>query len=207
MTYLKPYQNILEQFWTNFKLWRFLANAPIIFTHDDESEASQSSLQYIQEAWHFALQDVFIYKKEDTLRYPIFHEIFEVGIYTKSMTLCVTWRFCIQKDGHFAKSKTIFVTFYIQKYGHFALPDFSWNFWNWWKGGGYFYMKKKHFALSFYMQKTMHFSLRFYSQKSLTLCVTFLYKKNNALCVTTMSGKLDATSWHWINWAEVYIIS
>ena len=32
---------------------------------------------------------VFIYKKQDTLRYAIFHEIFEVGIY-------------IQKSRHFA---------------------------------------------------------------------------------------------------------
>ena len=47
MTYLKPYQNILEQFWTNLKLWQFLANEPIIFTYDEESEASRSTGQYI----------------------------------------------------------------------------------------------------------------------------------------------------------------
>ena len=35
---------------------------------------------------------VFIHKKSDTLRYAIFHETFEIGIYIykKSMTLCVT---------------------------------------------------------------------------------------------------------------------
>ena len=34
----------------------------------------------------------FKYKKPDTLRYAIFHEIFEIGIYIyrKRMTLCVT---------------------------------------------------------------------------------------------------------------------
>ena len=38
------------------------------------------------------LRHVFIHKKPDTLRYTIFYEIFEIGvyIYTKSMTLCVT---------------------------------------------------------------------------------------------------------------------
>ena len=52
MTYLEPYQNILERFWTNLKLWRLLANRPIIFTYDDKSEASWSSLQYVSfELW------------------------------------------------------------------------------------------------------------------------------------------------------------
>ena len=44
-----------------------------------------------------------------------FHEIFEIGIYTKSMTLCVTWRFYIEKARHFAKIKTICDTFIYKK--------------------------------------------------------------------------------------------
>ena len=46
LTYAKPYQNILERFWNNWNMWRFLANGPIIFTYDDESEASRSTGQY-----------------------------------------------------------------------------------------------------------------------------------------------------------------
>ena len=73
-----------------------MANGPIIFTYDDESEAYRSSLQYIQKEKqsetflytkrptlfkkHDNLRNVFIYKNPDTLRYAVFHEIFETGI-------------------------------------------------------------------------------------------------------------------------------
>ena len=44
----------------------------------------------LQKARQFALR--FIHKRPYTLRYMIFHEIFEIGIYiyTKSMTFCVS---------------------------------------------------------------------------------------------------------------------
>ena len=78
--------------------------------------------------------------------------------------------------------------FYIQKFRHFALRNFSLNFWNWRRGGGHSYMQKQctlyhivyaknnalcvtflytkawYFALHFYLQKTMHFVLRFISK-------------------------------------------
>ena len=70
----------------------------------------------------------------DTLRYSIFHGIFEIGgeggtfLYAKNNALCVT----------FLYTKTM----------HFAL---------------HFYLQKaSHFALHFNMQKTVHFALRFY---------------------------------------------
>ena len=53
---------------------------------------------------------VFIYKKQDTLPYAVFHEKLGWHFYTKIMTLYVTWRFYIYKARHFAKSKTICVT-------------------------------------------------------------------------------------------------
>ena len=37
LTYLKPYQNTLELFWTNLNMWRSLANEPIIFTYDEKA--------------------------------------------------------------------------------------------------------------------------------------------------------------------------
>ena len=79
----------------------------------------------------------FIHKNPDTLRYAIFHEFFEIGIYidTKSMTLCVTWRFYIQEARYIEKIRTICVTFFtIQKEWHFTLRNFSWNFLNWRRG-------------------------------------------------------------------------
>ena len=97
---------------------RFIYKNPDTF-----QKARQFPLRfYIQKAIHLTLRD--------------FHEISEVGIYTKSMTLCVTWRFYIQKARHFAKSKTICDTFYIQKSGTFALRDFLLNFWNLRRGRG-----------------------------------------------------------------------
>ena len=121
-----------------------LANGPIIFTYDDESEASRSSLQY---EWKLRwlpspkdnahvyihkkkkMRNVFIYKKPDTFQkarqsplrlYTKSHTLDVMGfswnfwswhLYTKSMTLCVTWSLYIQKARHFAKSKTMCDTF------------------------------------------------------------------------------------------------
>ena len=132
------------------------------------------------------LRYVFIHKNQDTLLYAIFHESFEIYIYiyTKSMTLCVTWIFYIQKSIHFEKGKTICVTFFqIQKSWHFALRTFHGIFEIGGGGWAFLFTKKMHFALNFYMQKTTHFSLGLYT-KIQTLCVTFLYLKKSALCVT-----------------------
>ena len=67
-----------------------------------------------QKARQFPLR-FYINKNPYTLRYGIFHEIFEVGIY-------------IEKSRHFAKIKTICDTFLYTKIRQFALPDFSLNF-------------------------------------------------------------------------------
>ena len=80
-------------------------------------------------------------------------------LYTKTMTLCVMWSFYIQKDRHFTKSKTICDTFYIQKFGTFALRDFSLNFWNLRRGGAFIDLKTIDFAWHFYIEKIMHFAL------------------------------------------------
>ena len=72
--------------------------------HDNFQKARQFPLLfYSQKAWHFTLRDL--------------HDFFEIGIYiyTKSMTICVTWYFNIQKNRHFEKSKTMCITFYIHK--------------------------------------------------------------------------------------------
>ena len=79
-----------------------------------------------------------------------------------------------QKAGQFA------LHFYIQKCGHFASRDFSWNFWSW-----HLYTKIMKICVTwcFYIQKYRHFS------KSNTICVIFLYAKNNAVCVTFLYAK------------------
>ena len=120
------------------------------------------TLRKNQENFHY----IVIYKNPDTLFYAIFHEFLSWNLYTKSLTLFVTWIFYIQKAWHLAKIMTMYVTFYIQKSGHFPSRSFSLNFWNWCSGGDIFIFKKMHFVLYLYMQKTMHFVLRFYIQKS-----------------------------------------
>ena len=57
----------------------------------------------------------------------------------KTMELFVTGRFYIQKSRHFAKALQYALRFLIQKFWHFALRDFSLNFWNW-RRGGYLYI-------------------------------------------------------------------
>ena len=49
---------------------------------------------------------------------------------SKSMTLCVAWRFYISIARHFAKARQFAIRFYIKKSGTFALRGFSLNFWN-----------------------------------------------------------------------------
>ena len=74
---------------------------------------------YIQEDRHLAkarkFASPFIYKKLNTLRHAICHEIIWVGIYVQKV-----WHFWlhdvfIKKSRHFAKSKTIWVTFLYAK--------------------------------------------------------------------------------------------
>ena len=122
---------------------------------------------YIQKAWHFAKSKTifvtFLYTKSKTLYITrFFMKIWSCPLYTKIMTLCVRWRFRIQKVGHFEKSKLIWVTFYIQKWGQFASHNVSLNFWNWLRGEDCFCCKKMHFVLPFYTQKKMHYALHFY---------------------------------------------
>ena len=109
-------------------------------------EKLQNNLIYkkidtLQKARQFALR--FIYKKPDTLQYAICHENFEVGIYVQKL-----WHFAlrgvfIKKSRHFAKSKTICVTFLFSKIRTLCITRFSYNFWNRPRGGGHFYMQKQ----------------------------------------------------------------
>ena len=132
-----------------------LRNVLIYKKPDTFQKARQFPLRfYIQKALHLTLRD--------------FHEFFEVGIYTKSMTLCVTWRFYIQKSGHFAKSKTICDTFLYTKIRHFCVTQFFIDFLKFADGGGHLFIKKNN-----------------------VLCVTFSYWKNNALCVTLLYKEPD----------------
>ena len=92
---------------------------------------------------------VFIYKKPYTWRYGIFMKFLKLAFtYKKHDTLGYV-TFFIQKARHFAKSKTICDTFYIQKSGTFALRDFLLNFWNFGGGGAFINKLKKYFAFYF----------------------------------------------------------
>ena len=81
------------------------------------------------------------------------------------------------------KARQFTLSFYIQKYGHFALRNFSLNFSNWWRGRGTFFDTKNN-ALCVTFLYAKKCTLRYvFIYKSLTLCDRFLYAKNNALCV------------------------
>ena len=109
---------------------------------------------------------LFLHKKPYTLFYGIFMKFFKLAfIYKKHDTLRYV-TFFIQKDCHFAKSKTICNTFLYAKIRHFALRGFIDFLKLRREGGGHFVM-----------------------QKNYALCVTFLYKKNNALSVFALYKK------------------
>ena len=71
------------------------------------------------------------------------------------MTLCVTGHFYTQKSSHFAKSKTICVTFLYKNMDTLRYSIFHWIFEIGGGGGAFLYAKKD------------------------ALCVTFLYAKND----------------------------
>ena len=129
---------------------------------------------YLQKVWHFRLRDFS-------------WNFWNWYLYTKNMTLFVTWRFYIQKYRHFEKSKTICARFLIQKAWHFALHDLSWNFWNWRRVGDICIYKKMHFALHFHVQKTMQFVLHFILKKPDTLGYILICKKQCTLCYIFIS--------------------
>ena len=108
------------------------------------------------------LLNVFIYKKSDTfqkarqfpLRFYIkkeihltlwdFHENFEVGIYIqKAWHFVLRDVFIYKKFDTSQKARQFAIRFYIQKFGTFALHDFSLNFWNLRRGWDIYVLKKQ----------------------------------------------------------------
>ena len=117
-------------------------------------------------------------KKQNNLRYVIFHGIFEVSfyIYTKRMTLCVTWRFLNTKIQTLRKSKTILhYVFLCTKSLTLFVTRFSMDFWNSRRGGAFFQLKNNALCVEFLYAKINSLSVTFLFRKSQTLCVTFLY--------------------------------
>ena len=130
---------------------------------------------------------IFINKTQGTLRYAIFHENFEFGIFLQEAChFALRDVFIYKKPDTSPTARHFALRFYIRKLGHFALLDFSLTFWNWRRGEDIFILKKNalcveflypkdntlyvilfiqkalRFALHFYTQKTMHFALWFY---------------------------------------------
>ena len=116
---------------------------------------------YIQKSWRFTLRNLS-------------WKLWSWRLYTKSMTLCVTRRFYIQKSGHLVKNKTICVTFLYTKIRTLCVTRFFIEFLKLMEGVGHFYLQKTtHFALSFYIYKAWHFALHFYMQKTMHFALRF----------------------------------
>ena len=98
---------------------------------DNLKKARQFPLRiYIHNARHLRLRD-FLWK------------FWSWHLYTKSMTLCVTWRFYIEKPWYFAKSKIICVTFLYKKIRTLYVTQFFVEFLKLAEEGGNFYLPKK----------------------------------------------------------------
>ena len=125
---------------------------------------------YIQKFRHFSkiktIYVTFLYSKIKTLYFTQFlWNLWSWNLYTKCMTLCVTWRFNIQKSRYFAKSKTICVMFLYTKIWTLCVMRFFIEFLKLVEGGRDFNMKM-----------TIHFSLHLYMQKTCTLRYFLLFK-------------------------------
>ena len=103
----------------------------------------------------------FLYTKKRKSLFVIrfFMKFWSWHLYTKSMTVCVTWCFYIQKARHFAKTMTICVRFLYTKIITLYVTRFFIEVMKLAEGGGGFNAKMN------------------------ALCATFYFAKNNALCV------------------------
>ena len=82
--------------------------------------------KHLEKARKFASR--FIYKKLNTLRHAICHEIiWSWHLCTKSMTLLVTWRFYKKSQTLRKKQDNLSYVFIWKKNGHFALRNFHKN--------------------------------------------------------------------------------
>ena len=124
----------------------------------------------------------FMYKKHDSLRYAIFHDIFAIVI-----SIQEPWHFAVRvvliykKSDTSQKARTFAVRFYIQKTWHFLLCNFSWNYWNWRRGGGIFICKKMHLTVYILYAKNCALSVTFFYKKTVTLSYIFICKKQGNL--------------------------
>ena len=108
---------------------------------------------------------------------------FEVGIYVQK-----EWHFALRdvkknKSRHFAKSKTICVTFLYSKNPDTLHHAIFIEFLKFAEGkGAFIFAKTMQCALHFCKQKTMYFVLHFYIQNPDTLRYIFIAKKQCTLC-------------------------
>ena len=123
---------------------------------------------YSQKAIHFTL-----------LNFPFFYN-WHVYIWEK-MTLCVMWRFSTQKARHFEKARKFALWFFTQKAWHFALCNFSLDFWNCRRNRDIFIYKNNALCVKSLYQRNNKFSVPLFYIKRPILSVTFVYPKNNAL--------------------------
>ena len=151
---------------------------PNIFIYkkpDTFQKARQFPLHFcVQKAWHFTLRDF-------SWKFWIWY------LYTKSMTLCVLWRFYIHKAGHSAKSKKTCVTFLYTKWWTLCVIRFFIEFLKLAEGGNfqskkyilcveYLYPKNTALCVMFLIQKSWHFALHIYIKKQCTLRYVFISK-------------------------------
>ena len=86
------------------------------------------------------LRYVFVHKKQDTLLYAFFMNVLKLE---KSMTLCVTWRFYIQKARNFEKKDNLRYVFLYTKSLTLCVTRFFMEFLKLAEGGGIFIHKKQ----------------------------------------------------------------
>ena len=144
---------------------------------------------YMQNPRHFAkiktISVMFLYTISMTLYVTQFlWNFWSWYLYTKSVTLCVKWRFIYKNPDTLKKGGQFALRFYMQNMYTFRCATFH-CIYEIGRGGKYFlYWKTMHFALHFYMRKIVYFALRFYIQKASHFALHFFYPKNNALCIT-----------------------
>ena len=145
------------------KLW----NAFVYKNPDTLQKARQFLLRfYIQKARHFTLRD--------------FHENPEVGIFIQKAWHFVLCDVFIYKNPDTSqKSRQFALHFYIQKVGHFALRDFSCNFWFWRKGGEGVIWKTNALCITFLYAKTVQMRYIFIYKNPNTLRYIFICKKTH----------------------------
>ena len=146
------------------------------------------------------LRSVFIYKKRDTLRYAVFHEIFKLAFIYKNHDTFRYVKFLYTKSQTLRKKQDNFRYVFIYKKHNTLCYAIYHGIFEIGGGGEHFYMQKNapcvtflcakdnSLCVTFLNKKSRHFVLHFYIQKTMPSVLRFISNIYRMVLIPTYKG-------------------